>query len=52
VVCSNTAGGVYALGLSIESQPRYVHLATTVTGSNSIFVLGSVVVARKQSQTW
>jgi hypothetical protein len=51
-ICTNTTGGTFVIGLVCPEQPRYWRLVTTVTGSNSVFTVGGMVIARKQNRTF
>jgi len=51
-ICTNTTGGTFTIGLVVPDQPRYWRLVTTVTGSNSVFTIGGMVIARKQNRTF
>ncbi len=48
-VCTNTPGGGFLSGIVLRDAPRYLRLMGTVTGSNSVFVAGSVLLGRKVS---
>lgn len=49
VICSSVGGGVFALGIQLASQPRYLQLVLATEGSNTVSQVGAVLIGRTAS---
>lgn len=49
VIATSVRGGIYALGIQLGTQPRYLSLMVSAEGSNTISSCGAVLIGRSKN---